>query len=99
VIGLHKYFWSLAVMVAVPAVLAAYGLWMMRRNPVPDGGDATLHVPAACVVTARRAYRLPEDPPTVARNQRIGRTLLVIGVGACLLFLAVIYLAVIGEGC
>jgi len=69
------------------AVLVAAGLWLETRNPVPHGGDGTLRVPAARVVTA---YRFPTTTwnrligrlATVPWKQLIGPTLLVIaGVG------------------
>jgi hypothetical protein len=67
-------------------VLVAAGRWLEDRDTAPNGGDATLRVPAACVVTARRAYRFPTTTwnrfigrlATVAWNQPIGSTLLVI---------------------
>ncbi len=72
-------------------VLVVAGRRLEKRNRAPDGGDGTLRVPAACVVTARRAYRFP----TVAWNQLIGPTLLVIA-GAGLFFVGCAGFAVVG---
>jgi len=70
--------------------LVIIGRWLEKRDSAPDGGDATLRVPAASVVTARRAYRFPTTTwhrfigrlATVPWNQPLGSALLVIaGVG------------------
>jgi len=57
-------------------VIAARRLEKRNRHtsPVPDGSAGKPCVPAACVLTARRAYRFP----TAAWNRLIGPTLLVI---------------------
>jgi hypothetical protein len=88
-----------AFWMAMFAGLAVFGRWLVKRRPAPNDGDATPHVPAACVVTADRAYRLPTaDPPTVAWGRIIGHILVVIGVGACvLLALAIFFAALCGE--
>lgn len=81
------------------AVLAVFGRWLVKRRPVPNDGDATLHVPAACVVTTERTYRFPPVASRpVAWGRLIGYTLLVIGVGACaLIALAVFFTALCGQ--
>lgn len=86
--------WLLApVVLAGLVVIALGGGEPENRNPVPDGGEGTPHLPAACVVTAGRAYRFPTVArPTAARNRLIGRILLVIAAGVCLLFLVAIAL-------
>jgi asparagine N-glycosylation enzyme membrane subunit Stt3 len=93
ILGMVRGFWPgwwgpwdgrlvfMGLMAGLVALVAA-GRRLEKRNPVPDGGDGALHVPAACVVTARRAYRFPP----VAWKQLIGPTLLVIA-GAGLFFL------------
>jgi hypothetical protein len=75
-------------------VLVRAGLWLEKRNPVPNGGDGTLRVPTARVVTARRAHLFPTATwsrltgrlATVPWKQLIGPALLVIaGVGFLIL--------------
>jgi hypothetical protein len=63
----------MALMAGLVAPVIA-GRWLEKRHPVPSGGDDTPRVPAARVVTARRAYRFP----TATWNRFIGPTLLVI---------------------
>jgi hypothetical protein len=75
-------------------ILAPVGLWLEKRNPSPNGGDATPRVPTARVLTTRRAYLFS----AVAWNHLSGPTLLAIS-GACLSCLGVLGLCVIGEGC
>jgi len=81
------------------AVLAIFGWWLAKRSPDPDGSDAASHMPAACVVTTERTYRLPPvASPPVAWRRIIGGTLLVIGVGACaLIALTIFFSALCGE--
>ena len=81
----------MGLMAGLVALVIA-GRWLEKRNSVPDGGDGTLHVPAACVVTARRAYRLP----MVAWNQLTGPALLVIA-GVGLFFVGCVGWAVLGA--
>ena len=90
--------WLVApVILAGLVVIAIGGGSPENRNPVSDGSDAALSVPAACVVTARRSYHFPTVAhPTVAWGQLIGRILLVIAAVVGLLFIAVIVLALLG---
>lgn len=83
----------MGLMAGLVALVIA-GRWLEKRNSVPDGGNDTLRVPAACVVTARRAYRFPMTTwnrligrlAAVTWNQLIGPILLVIaGAGLFLL--------------
>ena len=91
---LTSVFWM-----AVFAGLAVFGWWLAKPSPIPNDGDAPLHVPAACVVTARRAFRFPPvASPPVAWGRIIGGTLLVIGVGACVLIaIATFFWALCGQ--
>ena len=81
----------MGLMAGLVALVIA-GRRLQKRNPVPDGGDGMLRVPAACVVTAQRSYRLP----TVAWNQVTGPALLVIA-GVGLFFVGCLGWAVLGA--
>jgi hypothetical protein len=84
---------DLILTAVVFALLAVVGWLLANSSPVANDGAAPPHVPAACLVTARRTFRFPAAP-RVAWNRFIGFTLLAIGGGACAL---IFFVAAVGA--
>jgi hypothetical protein len=97
--GMLEFVLESALWMAVFAGLAVFGRWLVKHSPAPNGGDDAPHVPAACVVTTERTYRLPPvASPPVAWGRIIGHILVVIGVGACaLIALSAFFMALCGQ--
>jgi hypothetical protein len=78
---------ALAVLVAGLVAIATRGRWLEERN---GGGARAPRMPMAYVVTARLS--------PLERDLLIGRILLAISAGVCLLLVAGIVLGLVAEG-